>query len=227
MVDFPSPRFQMTAAMRSEMFPFSLIFDLLGDTSWYDMVMIRLGQHLEVYQRDLLKLAYFRLDEPLVQEQLKELLDGMFSPVSLFVANEIFMDLYISYHQEDCRFRGRFDLEKLVGLTYIKYARFVRGKAAQFYSELSKLRTEFSHKKWRIKKIKRVPQFSEPIKIGLDIRFATIKRANGKCEGCFSPISDNPIEVYQVRKEDKIPIKFVAIREKCKENYTGTILDES
>ena len=94
-----------------------LIAGIVGDgTNLYTMVTHRLAEYIRVNEEDLLELSYFRLDKPLVEEELKTLLLGRipsslsyrsFPSLSYFVANEIFMDLYTSYKQEDSRFKGR------------------------------------------------------------------------------------------------------------------------
>jgi hypothetical protein len=203
----------------------NLITELLGQNNFMSfMYSSRLDRYIDSQKDELLSLSYFHKDSQLTEKMLNGLIGSRLSPLSDFISNEIFFDLIISYKNNDFRFKGRRELEKIIRLTYIKYAQFIRVKIASFYSDLSKLRTKLKKEKWKIKKIKRVPQVIEPVKITLDIRFAVIKRANGKCDGCSSSIHENPIEVYQVKVEDQI--KFVAFCENCREKNIEDIQEE-
>jgi hypothetical protein len=177
-----------------------------------------------MYRKDLLDLSYHDDDNTLVMESLKGFVEERLSPLSDFVLNEIFFDLFVSFKNNDCRFKGRTELERVITLTYMKYAQFIRVKIVSFYREFTKLRTELRKEKWKIEKIKRVPELKEPIKITLDIRFAIIKRTNGKCVGCSASIHEKPIEVYQLKAGERI--RFVAFCENCREENKGNIQKE-
>ncbi len=184
----------------------------------------RLDDYIRIYQEDLLALSYHHDNHPLVTESLKGFIEGSFSPLSELVSNEIFFDLFISFKKNDSGFKGRTELERIITLTYVKYAQFIRVRIASFYNDLAELRTRLRKEKWKIQKIKRVPELNEPIKITLDIRFAIIKRANGKCEGCSVSIHERPIEVYQLKTGGQIG--FVAFCENCREENKGNIQQE-
>jgi len=204
---------------------FNLISQSLGQNSILNFIyQSRLDRYISIYQKDLLALSYFHQDKPLVTDSLKNFSENRLSTLADLVSNEIFFDLFISFKKDDYRFKGSRELERIITLTYAKYAQFIRVKIASFYKDLSKLRTKLKKEKWKIKKIKRIPQLTEPIKITLDIRFAIIKRANGKCEGCYSSIYEKPIQVYQLRAGDQI--RFVAFCENCRDKNIDNIQEE-
>jgi hypothetical protein len=205
--------------------PFNLISQCLGQNRALNFIyQSRLDDYIRIYQEDLLALSYHHDDNPLVTESLKAFTDRTLSPLSDLVSNEVFFDLFISFKNNDYRFKGRSELERVISLTYIKYAQFIRVRIASFYNELSKLRTRLRKEKWKIQKIKRVPELTAPIKITLDIRFAIIKRANGKCESCSASIHERPIEVYQLKEGERIG--FVAFCENCREKNIANIQEE-
>ena len=72
-----------------------------------------------------------------------------------------------------------------------------------------------------------VPEVTEPITIPLNIRFAVIKRANGKCEDCKRSIKNHPIEAYQIHDKDKKRIGFYALCRDCRKNLKDKIISES
>ena len=203
----------------------NLISQCLGQDSALNFIyQSRLHDYIRIYQEDLLALSYWPYDNPLATESLKSFTDERLSPLSDLVSNEIFFDLFISFKNDDYRFKGRSEVERLISLTYIKYAQFIRVKIASFYDELSKLRTRLRKEKWKIKKTKRVPELTVAITITLDIRFAIIKRANGKCESCSASIHERPIEVYQLKAGERI--RFVAFCENCREENKEKIQEE-
>ena len=203
----------------------NLISQCLGENRHLNFIyQRRLDDYINIFHKDLLALSYQHDEYPLVTEFLECFIERRLSLLSDLVSNEIFFDLFISFKNNDFRFKGRTELERIITLTYIKYAEFIRIRIAAFYNELTKLRTRLRKEKWKIRKIKRVPELKDPIKITLDIRFAIIKRANGKCEGCSASINERPIEVYQLKVGEQI--RFVAFCENCREENKGTILEE-
>jgi len=204
---------------------FNLISDLLGQQSTlYYMYENRLYNYIQQQKDELNGISYYHDDKPLVANFLNEFAMGRVSYLSDLVSNEVFFDLVSGYKTNDCRFKGRNEIQKIINLTYAKYAQFIRIKVAIFYDDLSKLRTKLVKEKWKIKKIRRIPQPIEPVKITLDVRFGIIKRANGKCEECHSSIFKSPIDVFQVTSEGVI--KFIAYCEDCNKNNKNKILEE-
>ena len=205
----------------------SLIHQWVEPESALDFIYeSRIKDYIKTYKEDLWALSYEHHDKryPLIAETLEGFFEKSYSPLLFLVSNEIFFDLFISFKNKDCRFKGRSELEKILTLTTIKYGGFIRDKIYSFYNKFTKLRTRFKNEKWKINKIKRVPEIDEPIKITLDIRFAIIKRANGKCDGCSASIHEKPIDVYQLKAGEKI--KFVAFCENCREENKGNIQEE-
>lgn len=183
----------------------------------------RLSTYIQQQKDELYNISYFDHDSPLVTNSLEAFATGRFPLVDL-VSNEVFLDLVTSFKTDDYRFKGRNDIQKIINLTYAKYAQFIRVKGAYFYKDLSRLRTKLKKEKWKIKKIKRIPDPIEPVKITLDIRFGIIKRANGKCEECHSSIFDTPIDVFQISSEGSI--KFIAYCDNCKKVNQHKIIEE-
>lgn len=212
--------------MKNDLIAFNLISQFLGgNLSALNFIYSRrLDSYIRIYKKDLLALSFWNDDNPLVTECLENFTCKTLSPLSDLISNEIFFDLFVSFKNNDYRFKGRNELEKIISLTYIKYAQFIRVKIASFYEELSKLRTRLKKEKWKIQKIKRVPELYEPIKITLDIRFAIIKKAKGKCEGCSASIHERPIEVYQLKEGERI--RFIAFCENCREENKVNIQQE-
>lgn len=204
---------------------FNLISDLIHRNSFlYFMYQSRLDRFIEQQRDELNGISYFHDDKPLVVNSLRSFAMDRLSPLSDLVSNEVFFDLVSGFKTNDYKFKGRDEIQKIINLTYAKYAQFIRVKVAVFYKDLSKLQTSFKKEKWKIKKIKRIPRPIEPIKITLDIRFGIIKRAKGKCEGCHSSIYESPIEVFQIISEGEI--KFIAYCEKCKKANKDKIIEE-
>ena len=196
--------------MPYDSFSFDLIDELINrDTYLYYEYHRSLERYIKQQEDELCSISsYYHSDEPLVANFLRDFSRGYHSTLSHFVSNEIFFDLVSGFKTNDHRFRGRNEVQKIINLTYAKYAEFIRMKIVTFYNDLSKLQTRFRKEKWKIKKIKRIPQPIEPMKITLDIRFGVIKRAKGKCEQCRSSIIDSPIDVFQIASEGKI--NFIA-----------------
>ena len=204
---------------------FNLISDLIDRNSFlYFMFQSRLDRYIAEQKDELHGISYFHNDKPLVATTLRSFANDHLSALSDLVSNEIFFDFVANHKNNNQRFKGRYDIQKVINLTYAKYAQFIRIKIAVFYKDLSKLRTKLKKEKWKINKIKRVPQPTEPIKITLDIRFAIIKRANGKCEQCGASVFDNSIDVYQISSDNKI--RFVAYCSNCREVYKDLIIEE-
>lgn len=204
---------------------FNLISDLIDRNSiLYFAYQSRLDKFIDQQKDELRGISCWHDDNPLVTETLKYFSQDRLSPLSDLISNEVFFDLVAGIKSNDNRFKGRNDIQKIINLTYAKYAQFIRIKAAVFFKDLSKLRTKLKKEKWKIKKIKRVPQPFEPVKITLDIRFAIIKRANGNCEGCNSSIFESPVDVFQITSEGKI--KFIAYCDVCREANKDEIIDE-
>jgi len=167
------------------------------------VIQNRLGQYISSLKKDLLGPGDRR--SRLLDDYIETLVSEEMSVLANLVANEIFFDLVISYKTNDPTYYGRKDLERLITLTFIKYSHVISTKIFDFNQNLSKLKTKLKKEKWKIKKIRRVPKsITEPINVSLDIRFAIIKKAKGKCENCRSSIDDRPIDVYQLQKDDKI-----------------------
>lgn len=202
--------------------PLSLLSQCFSkDSIYYFNILSRLSQYIKMQEGELLQLSYFHLDNLLVEEELRSFIKNYLYEL---VANELFTDLCIRYKQDDDHFGGRREILNIIQLVYIKYAQFIRHEIADFYNKLSKLQTKLWKEKWAIKKVKKVSELIEPIKITLDIRFAIIKRANGSCEGCGVSILISPILVYQVRDNDKIKLK--AYCETCRKKYEDIIENE-
>lgn len=203
---------------------FNLISDLIGQNDiLYFMYTSRLNTHIQQQKDELKSISYFHDDSPLVINSLKAFAEEH-SPLFDLVSNEVYLDLVSSFKADNYRFKGRNDIQKIINLTYAKYAQFIRIKGANFYKDLSKLQTRLKKEKWKIKKIKRIPEPIQPIRITLDIRFGIIKRANGKCEECHTSIFESPIDVFQIRSEGAI--KFIAYCANCKKNNEHKIIDE-
>jgi hypothetical protein len=202
-----------------------LISDMIGQNSLlYFMYKSRLDEYIEQQKAELNGISHFRDDNPLVADILRAFVTNRLSPLPYLVSNEVYFDLVSGFKTNDCRFKGRNDIQKIIVLTYVKYAQFIRIKVALFYKNLSKLQTGFKKAKWKITKIRRIPQPIEPMKITLGIRFVIIKRANGKCEECHSSIFENPIDVFQITSEGKI--KFIAYCNNCKKANEDKIIEE-
>jgi hypothetical protein len=191
------------------------------DSIYYFLIRSRLDDYIKIHKKDLLQLSFRDHDNPLVQEKLRSFINY---DLHELVANELFTDLCIRYKQDDNHFGGRKEILNTIKLVYIKYSQFIRLEIADFFAKLSKLQNKLKKEKWTIKKVKKVSDLIEPIKISLDTRFAIIKRANGSCEGCGNSILINPIIVYQVRDNNKIKLK--AYCEICRKKDEDIIENE-
>lgn len=202
--------------------PLSLLSQLFPkDNIFYYIIYSRLRDYIDIRENKLLELSFSRIDNLLIEDKFKEIIKYSLHEL---VANELFVDLCIRYKQDDEYFTGRKEIFNIISLVYIKYAKFARHEIARFYRNLSKLQAKLKREKWSVTKSKKISSLIEPIKITLDTRFGIIKRANGNCEGCGSSIFLNPIEVYQIRDNDKI--KFKAYCNICRKKNEDIIENE-
>jgi hypothetical protein len=181
----------------------------------------RVNHYLRILKDELLSLSTSHLDKPLVQESLKFLID---EDLLYLVGNEVFLDLFIDCKQGECHHKKWNDLIKLIDLTYMKYAGFIRNKIADFYENIDKLPRKFQKEKWKMRKVKRILPIVAPIEITLDKRFAIIKRANKKCDDCGLSIFDNPIDVFQIKDDENL--KLVALCDNCRRKNEDRILPQ-
>jgi len=204
---------------------FNLISDIIDQNSpLYYMYQRRLGDYITNQQRNFNYSSFDPKQNTLVSRSLRSFSESTFSPLFDLVSNEIYFDLMSGYKNNNLMFRGRQDLAEIINLTYTKYDSYIRAKIANFFKDLSKLQKSLRKEKWKIKKIKRVTKPQKPIKIPLDVRFAIIKRADGKCEECKSSIFESPIEVFQIRFDEGID--FIAYCENCRNLNRNRIIDE-
>jgi hypothetical protein len=186
----------------------------------YHMYYTRVNDYIRILKDELLSLTTSHLDKPLIQKRLEYLIVELVD----LVGNEVFLDLFISYKRGECHYKTGEDLIKLIKLTYLKYALFIRNKIGEFYKNIDKLPSKLQKEKWKIRKVKRIPPIVAPIEITIDMRFAIIKRANKKCENCRSSIFDSPIDVFQIKDAEKL--KLVALCENCRRREKDRILSK-
>lgn len=130
--------------------------------------------------------------------------DPVFRPFemdfNLLAKSDIELDLYACYKQNIVPVTGWRQLETRIHNLYDKFSKMIKTNIQNFENDYSKFKkmSEIEHQKKMI-----VPKVNDSITIPLNIRFAVIKRANGKCEECTRPIKKHPIDAYQIRDKNE------------------------
>jgi len=197
-------------------------FGLGEDLSF--MIYVGIKEVIELLQRELLSEISYPKDYPPEWPRLNSLFKNDFP---YWVRNEILLDLYACYKQGEIPYTGRDHLERRIRSSFRGFVNFFWSKIDEFSKNFHKLQQAYERQKKKEVREMVVPQPTEPMRIPLNIRFAIIKRANGRCEGCGSSIFDSPIEVYQIYSRDQTEtISFVAYCAECRQLNDSKIIPE-
>jgi len=186
------------------------------------MLNYRLKSIIDLCRKDI-----FENERAILDDNDKAAIEDFLSyALPRMLINEIMFDLYQSFKKNTLRFKNDDDIREIISSLYMKYSLYIKDSISKFEKKLPKLLKESKQKKIEILKIKRIPDISAPINITYDVRFAVLKRADRKCEICNTPVTEMPIDVYQL-KETEMNILLLALCQPCMEKNKSRIISDN